>query len=165
LRDPEGIEGTPGTARGLAFLDAVTTFGPRKRTRQTRAIVRPGAPGFLATLAGEALDGYEIHAGTTSVGPGSVAFLDGCGAAASPDGRVVATYLHGLFDNTPVLAAFVNVLRRRRGLAPLPLGRFVARARERDAALDALASALRRSLDVDAIYRIALLAEPGKANR
>jgi adenosylcobyric acid synthase len=140
LEDPLGVEdGRPESVPGLGLLDAVTVFRPRKRTAETAAV-------DLAT--GETLRGYEIHAGETELGPGARPFLAGVGSAADPSGRVLATYLHGLFDNDGFRLRFVNRLRAAKGLPPLTdPGRD-----DVDAALDRLAAALRRHLRLDLVY-------------
>jgi adenosylcobyric acid synthase len=71
--------------------------------------------------------------------------------AASPDGRVWGTYLHGVFDSDAFRRWFIDRLRVRRGLAPI--GRVVGRY-DIEPALDRLAEAVRRALPVERIYRM-----------
>jgi adenosylcobyric acid synthase len=142
--DPLGVEhGRPDSAQGLGLLDVTTAFAATKRARPAEAVE-------LAT--GERLRGYEIHAGKTRLGPAARPWLAGVGSAADPSGRILGTYLHGLFDNDGFRLRWVNGLRLSRGLPPLahpgPGPSAV------DAALDELAAALRRHLDVDAVYRL-----------
>jgi adenosylcobyric acid synthase len=161
LEDPLGVE-DPGRARteaGLGLLDAVTVFRAGKRARPAEVVVSGGPP-FLRGLLGRRLRGYEIHAGETVLGPGAQSFLDGVGSAARPDGRVWGTYLHGLFDDEAVCRAWLDSLRARRGLPPLPAGAVQSAVLHRSHALDELAAALRRHLDVGDIYRLAGLGSP-----
>jgi adenosylcobyric acid synthase len=142
LDDPLGVEdGAPCSVPGLGRLDAVTTFLPSKRARPAFATERE---------TGERLHGYEIHAGDTRLGPGAEAWLEGVGSARS--GAVIGTYLHGLFDNDGFRLRWVNGLRARRGLPPLADAGPGPSAVE--AALDELAAALRRHLDIEAVYRL-----------
>ena len=66
-------------------------------------------------------------------------------------GRLLGTYLHGLFENRCLRRALVDWLLERRGLPPTgEQGPELSR----DAEYDRLAEALRSSLDVAALHRI-----------
>ena len=67
VRDPSGVESPQGEAAGLGLLPVETTFTTAKETHQARARVLDG-PGWLAALAGEEVNGYEIHMGRTQGG-------------------------------------------------------------------------------------------------
>ncbi|HEY4293149.1 cobyric acid synthase [Luteibacter sp.] len=135
VHDPEGIEGAAGSDEGLGLLDLETTLAPTKQLRNVRGRLVPD---------GAKVAGYEIHCGV-SVGPGmarpAVQLDDGrCDGALSDDGRVLGTYLHGLFDRPEALAA----LLREAGLdhaAPLDLHAL------REATLDRLADTVDAYLD------------------
>ncbi len=154
VRDPQGVESLRGEARGLGLLDAETVMEPDKVTAQSEARVREGALAWYRP--GEPLRGYEIHMGRTTLGPGARPLMmirrrgedewhpDG---AVSPDGRVLGTYLHGLFDNDDFRRAFLGLFRRGEG-SP------VSFARRKEEGYDRLADLLRRSLDMDRIRRI-----------
>jgi adenosylcobyric acid synthase len=58
--------------------------------------------------------GYEIHMGETERDGDDEAFF-GEGAV-SPDGMVIGTYLHGLFDNRSAVHALLSFLYARKGL-------------------------------------------------
>jgi adenosylcobyric acid synthase len=98
IRDPCHAESTSGEAQGLGLLPVETTFEKAKVTEQVRARVL-GSPGWLATVAGQEVAGYEIHMGRTT---GGRPWLESSrpDGAASEDGRVWGCYLHGLFANT-----------------------------------------------------------------
>ena len=102
-----------------------TVLLPDKETHQAEA----GSSRRLqvAPRSARELHGYEIHMGKTILGRtahpfaqivsrsgGDVEVLDG---AVSRDGRVFGTYLHGLFDNDSFRSAFLNRIRRAKGLA------------------------------------------------
>jgi adenosylcobyric acid synthase len=137
VRDPLGIDGTPGEAEGLGLLDIETVMHPAKTVRNASA---------RSVLHDVPLTGYEIHLGETT-GPDCVrpvAAIDGRpDGAMSADGRVMGTYLHGLFD----AGAF-----RRAFLAGFGVGAEAVdhRARILDA-LDAIADELEAVVDVDAL--------------
>ncbi|MFC1467500.1 cobyric acid synthase [Verrucomicrobiota bacterium] len=99
VTDPEGIEGEPGAAEGLNLLDIRTTLASDKLLSRTQG-----------TLIGKdvSIDGYEIHMGTTTLGPNAVPLVqlnarnrktvNQLEGAANPSETVWGTYFHGLFD-------------------------------------------------------------------
>jgi adenosylcobyric acid synthase len=123
LRDPDAVEGPARIVRGLGLLPVSTTFRATKRTVLVRGKLANG--GVLVPASGLALSGYELHLGDTRahgaasfatlIRPGDVRVADG---AVSADGRVIGTYLHGLFDNEPFRTALLLTLARRRGIRP-----------------------------------------------
>ena len=68
-------------------------------------------------------------------------------------GNVFGTYLHGVLDSGELLGRLWEGLARRKGLDPGEAPAFDP-VRRREAEYDKLADALRRSLDMDLIYRI-----------
>ena len=104
--------------------------------------------------SGHTVSGYEIHHGQSAVCAAEEMFRndDGtiCGVA-SDDGRIWATYMHGVFDADAFRRWFVDRLRERRGLAPV--GRICA-TNDIEAALDRLADVVREALDMKEIYRV-----------
>jgi adenosylcobyric acid synthase len=124
IEDPHGVETSPTRAEGLGLLDIDTRFEPHKTL--TRVEAKAAAPGLLGE--GCSIIGYEIHQGVTTLGagttpwlrlrrqPGATVIEDG---AVSRNGRLLGTYVHGLFDDARFARVLVDTLRRRRGLAPL----------------------------------------------
>ena len=140
LSDPEGTEGG-GTLAGLGLLPVSTVFR-REKTRARTAGTFPAGEGFYAPLSGAPYEGYEIHMGVS-------------GGLFALSGRVLGTYLHGLFDSPPLLQALVSLLLREKGLegessGPEPEDLETYKDRQ----YDRLAAALRASLDMEAVYRI-----------
>jgi adenosylcobyric acid synthase len=142
--DPEGVEGRPGNTAGLGLLPVETELRAPKTTRISR-FSWGAAPGV----------GYEIHMGRTRRTAGGALFAvtarngepteDGDGTI-SPDGRVLGTYIHGLFDSPAILAQWLE----RIGVGGLPLpeiGGLEARNRQ----YDRLAAHFRRHVDLPAI--------------
>jgi adenosylcobyric acid synthase len=142
VADPDGIEGPAGEAEGLALLDVETVMTPQKTVRPTVAVSVPeGLP----------LAGYEIHLGETEGADRSrpVATVDGRpDGARSPDGRVLGTYLHGLFGSDSYRRSFLA------GLGLSGAGASYEDGVEK--ALDAIADHLERHLDCDGILAAAL---------
>jgi len=157
IQDPLGMEGEPRSVPGLGLLPVVTTLAGEKTTTQVRGAVL-GLPG-----RGLEVTGYEIHLGVTSVrGPGEPALTltsQNKAPAAVPDGwvcptgRIMGTYVHGLFDADDFRQAFVAALFGTRGMAteesPLwSLQDFL------EAQFDRLAEALRRHLDLARLWEV-----------
>ena len=163
IRDPQGVEAAAGAVAGLGLLPVETTFEPEKRT--VRASGRVSADrGLFAGCAGLAVQGYEIHMGRSAPQGGAAPLLrlapgapderpDG---AASPDGWVAGTYLHGLLHNDALRQRLLQNIAARSGRAP----RQSATRFDRQADYERLADAVEASLDMPALERIAGL-QPG----
>lgn len=156
LEDPDGLEDKPGAYEGLGLLPVVTRFSPGKQTTLTTV---EGISGLLGAWSRGGLTGYEIHSGVTQLEPGGrPAFrvtqrsgqpagdTDGC---TERGGWTFGTYLHGLFDNDRFRRTYLNALRTRRGLPPLPESTPVAVSRERT--YNRLAQAVRDHLDLSGL--------------
>lgn len=143
VHDVQGIESTPGITPGLGLLPITTRFEPQKRTELV-----------TGTAWGAPVSGYEIHMGRSEyIGPATtlVTLSDGRTDGAIV-GEVWGTYLHGIFENAAFRRRWLNRLRERRGLPPLPEDG--ATASPREAALDRLAAHVRRHLDMDRLRAI-----------
>jgi adenosylcobyric acid synthase len=150
ILDPLGVEGNGARCDGLGLLDLSTEFRPSKVTARVRAQQANGGP-----FGAEPFEAYEIHMGVPWPGPAARPLFrlrerDGapCDAAegiAAPDGMVWGTSLHGLFDSPAVRRAFLNFLRERKGLPPLP-ARGPTRDEQRERGLDRLADHLEERL-------------------
>lgn len=133
VRDPLGIEGGVTEAEGLGLLDVTTEMAPEKTVRNSEAwSLEHDVP----------LTGYEIHLGLTE-GPDCarppVRIGNRPDGALSADGRVMGTYLHGLFGND----AYRRGLLRQFGVA----GDRLSYRESVDQALDSLAAELETHLD------------------
>jgi adenosylcobyric acid synthase len=140
VADPAGVEGPPATVEGLSLLDVATTLSAEKRLEPVRGTSGDGAP----------FAGYEMHMGVTE-GPDCARpfgqLRDGSPEGAmSADGRVVGTYVHGLFGDDRQRAAW--------------LARFAATATIRyddllERTLDALAAHLESHLNISRLLTLA----------
>jgi len=141
VSDPAGIEGPAGDTTGLGLLDIITVMAPDKRL--TRVAGSHAA-------SGTALTGYEIHIGQSD-GPDRgrpFAWVAGqAEGAVSPDGRIIGTYLHGLFGGDRFRRAFLASL----GVSAGPL----SYAAEVDHTLNALADHLEAHMDVAGLLALA----------
>lgn len=141
VADPEGIEGPAGETEGLGHLDIDTVMTPDKRLSRVRAThIASGLP----------VDGYEIHIGRSQGADCArpFAMVDGRPEGATrADGRVVGSYLHGLFHQDAFRAAYLAGLGIQ--AAPRQHGAGI------EAVLDALADHLEAHLDVPGLLRLA----------
>lgn len=141
IHDPDGVEGAPGSVEALSLLDVETVMASDKRLGRTQA--RHAASDTM-------IDAYEIHMGVTD-GPDRkrpFAFVDGKPeGATSPDGRILGSYLHGMFINDDFRRAFLSALG-----APPTSYSYSASV---EATLDALARHLEAHLNVDGLLALA----------
>lgn len=140
VSDPEGIEGPAGETPGLGFLNIETTMTPDKRLTRTQAV-------HAAT--GQAIEAYEIHIGRSDGPDRARPFAVTQGqpeGATSPDGRVMGSYLHGMFSGDAFRAAFLTAL----GLPSSPRNH----GAEVEATLDHLAAHIEAHLDVQALLNL-----------
>lgn len=143
VRDPLGLEGPAGEADGLGLLDVETVLEGTKTVREVDFIHAPSASKGRA---------YEIHLGRTE-GADTVRAPfkvgDRAEGAASSDGRVIGSYLHGVFSADAVRAACLGAVAG----AHLPSG--LSYEDDVEATLDRLAAHLQAHLDIEAILALA----------
>ncbi len=106
--DPDGLEGRPGSSRGLGLLPVQTVLKAPKTTTLSR-FQWSGADG----------EGYEIHMGRTQVphenrwllvsSRNSVACTDSDGCILE-NRRVAGTYMHGFFDSQAILKKWLHMV-------------------------------------------------------
>jgi adenosylcobyric acid synthase len=137
VRDPDGIEGPPGSEEGLGFLDIETVLMSEKALKETSGTER---------ATGLAIKGYEMHMGV-STGPGRerpmLDLADGRDGAVSADGRVMGCYLHGLFAEDAFRRAFLGI------------GSTLSYESGIEEVLDRLASHIASHVDLDRLLTIA----------
>ncbi|ACO01081.1 MULTISPECIES: cobyric acid synthase [Brucella] len=141
ISDPAGIEGNVRDIEGLGLLDIETMTEPEKVVRNVEAV---------SLLHDEPLEGYEIHIGRTS-GPDMARPFARIGdhddGAVSPDGRIMGTYLHGVFSADRFRHHFLRALGVEGGQMNY---------RESvEEALGELAEGLEASLDIDGLFALA----------
>ena len=141
VADPDGIEGPVGETPGLALLNVNTLMTPDKHLTRVTA---------THTASQTPMDGYEIHIGRTT-GPDCANPFAHINAspegAISPNGRIMGSYLHGMFSGDAFRRAFLADL----GALPSTY----AYAADVEAVLDALAGHLEQHLDVTGLLNLA----------
>ena len=158
VADPHGVEGG-GSRTGLGLLGLRTVLDREKVTVRASATLE--TPDLLGSPTGTgAAQGYEIHLGTTEYDAGTrplfritregteTPVTDG---ARDGSGKIMGTYLHGLFDSDAFRHRMIRGWRAAAGLAaPAVLAPYAA-LRERR--LDRWADHVREALDVERIER------------
>ncbi len=147
VHDPDGIEGTPGSTEGLDLLPVETILKAPKTTTLTDF-----------NWQGIQGRGYEIHMGQTPHSGGSPLVqveqrnqqvsddTDGC---ITDDGRVIGTYMHGLFDTPAITEKWLRLI----GLDQVKVDQTYGPA-ARDKAYGQLAEHAAANLDVEAIFKL-----------
>lgn len=145
ISDPQGVE-LLGDMEGLGLLPVSTLFTPEKTRTRVAATVQ--APAF----SGAALDCYELHMGITQGEAPPFARLSNGKEEGAAQGLVFGSYLHGLFDSGALTERLAQWLLRRKGLEA-PDRAIEPRDSYRQRQYDLLADAVRKSLDMGALYR------------
>ncbi|MDO9638443.1 MAG: cobyric acid synthase [Pseudotabrizicola sp.] len=141
VSDPGGIEGPPASVAGLGLLEVDTVMTDDKRVTETAA---------LHLGSGLAVHGYEIHIGRTKGPDAARPMFTTEGqpeGATSADGRVMGSYLHGMFSADPFRRAFLTGLGATAGTASYEAGV--------DATLDLLADHLEVHVDCAGLLALA----------
>ena len=147
IADPHGVEGYAGTRPGFGWLALHTTLEREKQLRNVSGRL---------TLTSASVRGYEIHTGRSSgaaLERPLIEFEDGrADGAISPDGQVLGTYVHGLFEEPAACSALLAWA----GLtAPIALDHRLRRERALEDLADAVESSVRLHLLLGSI-------EPGE---
>ena len=166
ILDPHGVESPDQEEAGLQLLPVDTVFAPVKETHRVRGTVSIGS-GLLSHSGGASVDGYEIHMGSSIhqenvVAPFSIsragrdAESDG---ALSESGRVLGTYIHGLFNSHALRRTVLEQIAAWKGVS-LPPRSDTGGQLSRDSEYDKLAETVRSSLNMELLYRITDLETP-----
>lgn len=139
IEDPEAVESNRRIESGLSLLPMRTYFHHDKTLR--RVVGRIDTEIFSFPVKGE-IQGYEIHMGQSDFGSKSEGVIH-------VSGRVLGTYLHGLFDDSSFRTSFLEALWQSSGKKKPDFSSSspsLATVRERNYAR--LAELLRKNLDL-----------------
>jgi adenosylcobyric acid synthase len=140
IDDPTGIEGPVGSVEGLCLLDVETALSGEKRLERVHGRTNDGVP----------FAGYEMHMGVATgrdcVRPFACIADGSHEGAVSADGRVMGTYIHGLFTDDRQRSAWLA--RLNAGPSGIAYEALV------DETLDRLASHIARHVDLDRIFSL-----------
>lgn len=155
VSDPDNTEGG-GSLRGMKLLPIDTVFRPSKTTTQTRGTLLE-IDGVLSDLSGLAVEGYEIHMGETVRDASAKPLVrllrregeieDGCQTE-----NAFGTYLHGVFDAPEAALRTAQALAQKKGVTLT--GEALDTHAYKEQQYDKLADSVRKSLDMEWIYRI-----------
>lgn len=150
IHDPAGIEGPPGSSKGLGYLDFATELKADKQLRQVKGeLCLPGAEGAQVS-------GYEIHAGISHGDALAAPFasIDGNHeGVVSEDGAIIGTYLHGVFDHAEARDALLSWA----GLEGVEAFDY---QQLQDSEIDRLADCLEQHMDLATIFATIGIAVP-----
>ena len=151
VRDPWHLESSQDEIPGLSLLEMVTELHPQKVLRRVR--------GFWNGHPEARMEGYEIHQGRSHFLTSYPAFflLDSVEQEGVAFGeQIFGTYCHGIFDQNHFRRHFLNFLRSKKNLPPLPEAGPSWREKLLQE-LDALADFLESHLDFQALEKILAL--------
>ena len=139
IHDPENAEGEISYMPGLGILPVVTTLTAEKRTVQSE---------FTFRNEQESCRGYEIHMGQTELLDGSPLAILGDGSANGCflNGKTWGTYLHGIFDNLPVIQSILKTCGKKTQLQEFNYAAY------KNEQYNRLADHIRESCDIEYIY-------------
>lgn len=139
VADPDGLESAPGQTQALGLLPMQTRMVAGKQLREVT--------GRLQLRGRKAIiQGYHMHNGVTTGAALQLPLIDLDGrpeGAVSPDGQVMGTYVHGIFDRPDACETLLSAW----GFAGAQ--RAVDYQQHRLTQLDRLADHLEKELDTD----------------
>lgn len=160
ITDPYGVETELSEIEGLGLLDIETVFEQKKVTTRVEADLIDNKI-FTTDRDKLSVYGYEIHMGICKYGKNAnplfniktqntkeVNYNDG---AINEYGNIMGSYIHGIFDKTDYREVIVNKLRSKKGIE-LKKSKPYESLREEE--LDKLADLVRKTLDMDEIYKM-----------
>ena len=147
IHDPLGIEGEPQSYTGLGLLDLETSLESKKSlSNRTGRLAFSG----IEHNSDICVAGYEIHAGISkgeALNRPALLLNGEPDGAVSKDNQILASYLHGLFDQPQALQALLN-------WAGLKSTKQFDIQQQREQQLERLADAIEEFLDIDKLLVI-----------
>lgn len=160
IEDPMTVESGKRSVTGLSLLPIQTRFFAEKIVR--RAVGRIETEIFSCPVKGEIL-GYEIHMGQTLLGEGARPLMEIVYGKAhdwrpegviSASGRILGTYLHGLFDEASFRVPFLEALWKSTGKSrPAGPASLSSMKEIRERNYNRLAALLREHLDLSLLLK------------
>ena len=142
VADPNGIEGPAGLVQGLGILNVETVIGGDKALIEVMG---------SDNTSGSLVRGYEMHMGKTTGKDTERPWITLEGGrpegARSSDGRVMGTYLHGLFTEDNFRHAFLRKCSKKHTKS-------LAYETQVEATLDELSEHLERHIDIESLLNV-----------
>ena len=149
VKDPYHIEGDIEELNGLGLLDLETIMENEKTLVQYKGKLSVNN-GILKNLNNFEIKGYEIHQGITQGNEKNLT-TDDRTIFVNRD-NIIATYLHGIFDNKNFTDVLLNEIRRRKGLEEVNSNISYEEYKLKE--FDKLEKLVRENVDIDEIYKI-----------
>ncbi|MDH2315385.1 cobyric acid synthase [Fusobacterium nucleatum] len=149
VKDPYHIEGDIEELNGLGLLDLETIMENEKTLVQYKGKLVIDN-GILKALNNFEIKGYEIHQGITKGNEKNLT-TDERTIFVNRD-NIIATYLHGIFDNKDFTDTLLNEIRRRKGLEEV--NNNISYEEYKVKEFDKLEKLVRENVDIDEIYKI-----------
>lgn len=149
VKDPYHIEGDIEELNGLGLLDLETIMENEKTLVQYKGKLSVNN-GILKILNNFEIKGYEIHQGITQGNEKNLT-TDDRTIFVNRD-NIIATYLHGIFDNKNFTDVLLNEIRRRKGLEEV--NNNISYEEYKLKEFDKLEKLVRENVDIDEIYKI-----------
>ena len=149
VKDPYHIEGDIEELNALGLLDLETIMENEKTLVQYKGKLAIDN-GLLKALNNFEIKGYEIHQGITKGNEKNLT-TDDRTIFVNRD-NIIATYLHGIFDNKDFTDSLLNEIRRRKGLEELNDNISYEEYKLKE--FDKLEKLVRENADIDEIYKI-----------
>ena len=149
VKDPYHIEGDIEELNGLGLLDLETIMENEKTLVQYKGKLVVDN-GILKILNNFEIKGYEIHQGITNGNEKNLT-TDNRTIFVNRD-NIIATYLHGIFDNKDFTDSLLNEIRRRKGLEEVNDNISYEEYKLKE--FDKLEKLVRENVDIDEIYKI-----------
>ena len=149
VKDPYHIEGDIEELNGLGLLDLETIMENEKTLVQYKGKLSVNN-GILKNLNNFEIKGYEIHQGITQGNEKNLT-TDNRTIFVNRD-NIIATYLHGIFDNKDFTDSLLNEIRRRKGLEEVNDNISYEEYKLKE--FDKLEKLVRENVDIDEIYKI-----------
>ncbi|CAG9620238.1 cobyric acid synthase [Sutcliffiella rhizosphaerae] len=143
--DEYEVESSLKVVSGLGFVPMKTFLANKKTTVLSQGMV---------TFLGEEIPvkGYEIHMGVSEVEPGTSPFVSLKNRVEGIQiDHVIGTYFHGIFQNDEFREAYLNKIRKAKGLSSIHGRASFEQLREKS--FDRLADVVREHLDMETIKR------------
>jgi len=160
LSDPLHTESAINDIHGIGLLDVDTVFEAEKTTTQVKGQIHSD---LIEKVYKKDIAGYEIHMGISTLGEKAkpfveittrldeaVSIMDG---AISDNGKVFGSYIHGIFDDIDFTRAFLNEIRKEKGLDSID-SQVLSFDEFKETEYNKLADVVRKNVDIDKIYDI-----------
>lgn len=151
ILDPSGLESEVHKIDGIGLLPIVSTIDNEKILRRVKYNLQKNEI-FNTDCQ---ICGYEIHMGKTEITDKLIPLVDSDDLSLcviSTNMQVIGTYFHGFFDDDTTRRAFINCLRRRKGL--LTLTQQLNYASFRQEQFHNLAALVENNCDIKQLYAL-----------